>query len=112
MSNYTFVKKQLNLYIEDESSSDKVRIYKIPEDNNSFIDSMVNNMNSSSTMINITLSDILGNIIIPCKEYIVLNGKEYSDLNGKYIIASKKEIFVNSSEHFTMSASINLRKKS
>lgn len=86
-----------------------VRIYN---NNMSYLNSLANEIENSSSIITVVKGDINASIIVPYKEYRISNINQYKNLDGKYILVAKKEVFVQSDNDYRCSVSMSFKKVS
>ena len=80
-------------------------------DNIDYIDTLVDDMQNTSILLNITKTEIDSSILTPNKEYLVQNFSGYRKYDGKYLLAYKREIIIQQDKQFISNTIFGLRKK-
>lgn len=106
-------KANVSLNINNEKgSSTKTKMVRIYNNNMSYLNSLANEIENSSSIITVVKGDINASIIVPYKEYRISNINQYKNLDGKYILVAKKEVFVQSDNDYRCSVSMSFKKVS
>lgn len=103
--------KSLNINNE-KNTSVKTKMVRVYNNNLKYLDSLADEIETTSSIISVTKGDIDSSIIVPYKEYRISNIKEYKGLDDKYLLISKKEVIVQSDDKFRCSTSMNFKRVS
>lgn len=102
---------QIDLNIPKYSdSTEKVVLERVYLDNLDNIYNIKQSLESATTVLTITKTEIDSSILTPNKEYLVRNYDDNSAYNGRYILSFKKEVFVQRDDGFLSSVVFALRK--
>lgn len=103
--------KQIDLDIpKTPESSEKVTLERVQNNNLSYVDNMKHMVESVTTLLTITKTEIDSSILTPNKEYLVRNYEDNSKYNGRYILAFKKEVMLQQDNEYISSVVFALRK--
>lgn len=94
----------------EKGSSSKTRMVRVYNNNLNYLNSMADEIESTSAVISIVKGDIDSSIIVPYKDYRFTNAKEYKSLDGKYLLVGKKEVIIQSDKDFRCSISMNFKR--
>ena len=103
-------KQDLNIPRND-NTIDRMNIERACGDNIDYIDTLVDDMQNTSILLNITKTEIDSSILTPNKEYLVQNFSGYRKYDGKYLLAYKREIIIQQDKQFISNTIFGLRKK-
>ncbi|MDD3122011.1 MAG: hypothetical protein PHC62_00680 [Candidatus Izemoplasmatales bacterium] len=103
------IERDLNIPTHEENT-EKIWYDRIMNGNMSYINTIKDNIESSSVILNIVKGEIDSSIISPNKEYLIKNPDNYKEYNGRYILAYKRELFVRQSDTFALNTVFGLRR--
>lgn len=103
--------KQIDLDIPHSSNStEKVLLERVSLDNLNYINNIKYTLESLTTAVTITKTEIDSSILTPNKEYLIRNYEDNSEYNGRYILSFKKEVLLQQDNGYISSVIFTLRK--
>ena len=101
--------KELNIP-KNINSIERLNIDRVYNDNVDYIDTLSDNMQNTSVILNITKTEIDSALLTPNKEYLVQNFSSYKEYDGRYLLAYKREIIIQQDTRFISNTIFGLRK--
>lgn len=101
--------KELNIP-KNINSIERLNIDRVYNDNVNYIDTLSDNMQNTSVILNITKTEIDSALLTPNKEYLVQNFSSYKEYDGRYLLAYKREIIIQQDTRFISNTIFGLRK--
>ena len=106
----TTVKRKLDIPMDKNDAKEKIKLYRLYNDNTNYIDNINNAISSSSTIIHIAKTELDSSFITPNKEYLVNNRSYYKNYNGRYLLSYKREVFIKEDDNYISSTMFGIRK--
>lgn len=104
------VKRELDIPKDEDDNSEKIKLYRLYNENINYIDNLYNNISSSSVILHISKTELDSSFITPNKEYLVNNRDYYKEYNGRYILSYKKEVFIKEDDNYISATMFGIRR--
>lgn len=104
------VKRELDIPKDEDDNSEKIKLYRLYNENINYIDNLYNNISSSSVILHISKTELDSSFITPNKEYLVNNRDYYKEYNGRYILSYKKEVFIKEDDSYISATMFGIRR--
>lgn len=103
-------KRKLDIPRDEEDIIEKIKLYRLYNENINYIDNLQNTISSSSVIIHIAKTELDSSFITPNKEYLINNRDYYQEYNGRYILSYKREVFIKEDDNYISSTLFGIRK--